>query len=337
MPSVPANLVRTTAGHATGNALSPKRWLPSLAFLFVFAVLSGCSAGAGRFIPFPEDNYSKGMLHRVQRGECLSTIARHYRRSVRLLAALNHLKPPYPLRAGEFVYIPPENNDSVVREKRITLGQIKAAKQFRRSLAGVRKKPVRPVQKTASQGKPDRTKSAALLKDRAKSRKTAAAKVPAKRFVPLKIRASRPVPLAPPKRVLPRFIWPLEGKLLRGYAEGGPLREAYEGVDIGAPAGTQIRAASEGLVLRSQEIPYFGKMVMIDHGGGFATVYSHNSKNLVRQGQRVAQGQPIARVGSSGKGHSGPHLHLQLRYNGVATDPAKYFPRRRKWVANRKQ
>jgi murein DD-endopeptidase MepM/ murein hydrolase activator NlpD len=96
-------------------------------------------------------------------------------------------------------------------------------------------------------------------------------------------------------------------------------------VDIAAPSGTPIKAAKAGQVLFTGSMPNLGKMVWIDHGQGFVTLYAHTSENLVSMGDRVKKSQTIALVGDTGKAED-PRLHFQLRHNGQAVDPREYLP-----------
>jgi murein DD-endopeptidase MepM/ murein hydrolase activator NlpD len=94
----------------------------------------------------------------------------------------------------------------------------------------------------------------------------------------------------------------------------------HTGIDIGAGYGSTIRAAGAGEVIFAGYRRGYGNCVIIDHGGGVSTLYGHCSALTVSEGQQVAQGQPIARVGSTGLS-TGPHLHFEVRHNGTPVNP----------------
>ncbi len=98
----------------------------------------------------------------------------------------------------------------------------------------------------------------------------------------------------------------------------------HSGVDIGARMGEAIYAANDGTVIVSGVNPGgYGNYIMVDHGGGYVTLYAHNSSNIVTVGQKVAKGQVIGYVGSTGAS-TGPHLHFEVRVNGSAVNPLPY-------------
>ncbi len=98
----------------------------------------------------------------------------------------------------------------------------------------------------------------------------------------------------------------------------------HEGVDFAADTGTPINAAASGKVIYAETHPAYGKTVDIDHGNGLVTRYAHGSELLVASGDLVVRGQRIARVGSTGRS-TGPHLHFEVRLNGVPQNPGRFL------------
>ncbi len=96
----------------------------------------------------------------------------------------------------------------------------------------------------------------------------------------------------------------------------------HEGVDLAAPQGAPIRAVAGGVVRRSGDRGGYGSTIEIDHGHGLTTLYAHASEILVRDGETVTQGQPIARVGQTGRA-TGNHLHFEVRVENRPVDPAR--------------
>jgi murein DD-endopeptidase MepM/ murein hydrolase activator NlpD len=97
----------------------------------------------------------------------------------------------------------------------------------------------------------------------------------------------------------------------------------HSGVDIGAPSGAPITAADAGVVVMAGSSGGYGNWTLIDHGGGLATGYAHQSSIGVTRGQHVSRGAVIGRVGSTGAS-TGPHLHWEVRVNGTPVDPMRY-------------
>ena len=103
-------------------------------------------------------------------------------------------------------------------------------------------------------------------------------------------------------------------------------RRGHSGMDLAVPTGTSIRAALPGTVtVSTYNRGGYGYYVMIDHGGGLATLYGHCSQLLARVGQTVETGDVIALSGSTGRS-TGPHLHFEVRVNGERTNPRSYLP-----------
>jgi murein DD-endopeptidase MepM/ murein hydrolase activator NlpD len=118
------------------------------------------------------------------------------------------------------------------------------------------------------------------------------------------------------------FIWPVNAAITSPF--GWRWGRMHEGVDLGAAYGTPIAAAAAGVVIYAGWEGGYGNLTVIDHGGGLATAYGHQSRIAVSVGQSVSQGETIGFVGSTG--HStGPHLHFEVRVNGEAVDPLGYL------------
>lgn len=101
-------------------------------------------------------------------------------------------------------------------------------------------------------------------------------------------------------------------------------RKMHTGIDIAAPSGTPIVAAESGTVIQTGWLGGYGLTVMVDHGGGIATLYAHNSAVTVSNGQQVSRGQTISLMGSTGNS-TGPHLHFEVRRNGDYVDPLPWI------------
>lgn len=104
--------------------------------------------------------------------------------------------------------------------------------------------------------------------------------------------------------------------------------EFHPGVDFAGKEGAPVEAVAAGIVTWAGSRYGYGKLVEIDHGNGYATLYGHNEKLLVHVGQKVAQGQEIAEMGSTGRS-TGPHVHFEVRYLGRAVNPLKMVQNRR--------
>lgn len=119
--------------------------------------------------------------------------------------------------------------------------------------------------------------------------------------------------------------WPVRGPVTRGFARAEAGAALYHpGLDIAAATGTPVRAAATGTVTFSGTDPVYGNLVILDHGLGLESRYGHNERLAVRTGERITRGQLIAAVGSTGRS-SAPHLHFEIRKDGVPVDPREYL------------
>jgi len=121
------------------------------------------------------------------------------------------------------------------------------------------------------------------------------------------------------------FGWPVDGRIISpfGKRRGG----WHAGMDIKGEIGTPILAAAPGVVISSGEERAYGRVIRIEHDSGFVTVYAHNLENLVEAGDRVSGGTIIATVGRSGRATT-PHLHFEVRREGMVYNPLHLLPAR---------
>jgi murein DD-endopeptidase MepM/ murein hydrolase activator NlpD len=126
-------------------------------------------------------------------------------------------------------------------------------------------------------------------------------------------RFSSPIPGAPIVSGFGPRVHPIYGDV-----------RVHTGVDFAADEGTPILAAGDGVVVMASEYGGYGNATIIDHGGGLATLYGHQSAILVSEGQSVRRGQVIGRVGCTGA-CTGPHLHFEVRVNGTPVNPVPYL------------
>lgn len=126
------------------------------------------------------------------------------------------------------------------------------------------------------------------------------------------------------------WLWPVSG--YTNISDGYGWRDLYgkqqfhKGIDIPAAYGHPVRASKSGTVIRANWSSSYGNVVIVDHGGGYSTLYAHNSSLNVVVGQHVEQGETIAFIGSTGDSY-GNHCHFEVRVNGVTDNPLNYVSR----------
>jgi len=134
------------------------------------------------------------------------------------------------------------------------------------------------------------------------------------------------------ERALPS-MWPSDAVLTSGFGwRRNPLGRRYRfhsGIDLGGKRGDPVYAAAQGQVIKAEWSGGYGRYIEIDHGFGIVTLYAHNNRLLVKDGDVVRQGQKIALMGSTGRS-TGPHLHFEVHLDGSAVDPMDYLRRARR-------
>ncbi|MBL8471439.1 MAG: peptidoglycan DD-metalloendopeptidase family protein [Rhodocyclaceae bacterium] len=118
--------------------------------------------------------------------------------------------------------------------------------------------------------------------------------------------------------------WPYRGKILTAFGEG-----TSKGIDMAGNAGDPVMAAAKGrVILVSESVRAYGKLVVVKHSETYLSVYANNSKFLVKEGDTVARGQKIAEVGMSATAPGVAALHFEIRRQGKPVDPLKFLPAR---------
>ena len=131
-------------------------------------------------------------------------------------------------------------------------------------------------------------------------------------------------PAVVPGRPLGKGRWPVNGSLLADFGQsraGGELR--WDGVLIAAPAGSDVIAVRNGRVVYADWLPGLGQLLVIDHGGGYLSLYGHNQDLVQQVGEQVAAGEVIAHVGDTG-GQTRPALYFEVRRNGKPQNPHQW-------------
>ncbi len=287
----------------------------------------------------------------VQPGDTIYAIGRRYSVSPKVLIADNKLRHPYPLSIGQTLKLPknarvvdvraadaPAANTRTTR-KVVAQDKLHAVRQGD-TLYSISRNTGVPVQTIAQTNNiaPPYTLSPGqqLLIPQARvepsryAANTRAARAPAKiNSAPRNQKPRNVAELAQtvsyttPKAATPEamFEWPVRGKVIASYGITDFGRR-NDGVNIAAPAGTPVRAAADGeVVYRGSELDGFGNLLLVKHAGGFVTAYAHNEAMLVKKGDKIRQGQVIAKVGQSGA-VSSPQLHFEVRRNLKSIDPA---------------
>lgn len=258
-------------------------------------------------------------VHDVARGDTVYGISRRYGVAMNQIVQLNDLRAPYVIQSGQKLRLPGvvetrETNETAAADGR----DGEAPPVPSRAPSGrITAEPLPPPQATA----PDDVVRGSGLPN-ASARETTAPNGSA----PGTQEARRTPEAAPPSAsVSPKgFVWPVEGKLISGFGTKGKGLH-NDGINLAAPRGTTVRAAQTGVVAYAgNELRGFGNLVLIKHSGGVMTAYAHNEAVLVKPGQHVTRGEPIAKVGSSGSVDT-PQLHFEIRFGRQAVDPMKFL------------
>jgi murein DD-endopeptidase MepM/ murein hydrolase activator NlpD len=262
--------------------------------------LDGLVAGSLLYIP----KKTKGLLVALPEGETLVDLARRFGLSPLEVAKANGLEDPTALRPGDLVLLP--GIEAKATYQRL-LAKQEAERQARLEAERKRQEELRRLAE-------ERRRREALRQAQLRQAQLRQAQVqrPQVRRVSYQEGGMR---------------WPLSGFRITTYFGGrGAFQRYHTGIDLAAPYGTPIVAAKSGQVeVAGWSSMGYGFHVVLDHGGGVETLYAHMSRIAVRPGQWVEAGDLIGYVGSTGWS-TGPHLHFEVRVNGVPRNPLAYLP-----------
>jgi len=320
------------------------------AVVLVAVLLAACGPRVGGPAPVisGEESSSTPAQIIVQRGQTLSGIAQTYQVPMRVLAEANHLSPPYRILVGHALIIPGGGEPASFGPS------VAMAAPPPAPLPAPTAVPLRPPEPAPVQPIPlDRPPPASAARPPAAAAPPVALTPPASvplsqttetlspPAAPAPASASAPAALpAPPPPAAPgssasaepppvshgggTFLWPVRGHILESYG-AGPDGTHNDGINIAAPRGAAVQATDAGVVAYAgNELRGYGNLILIKHANGWISAYAHCDLLLVKAGQKVARGQVIARVGSTGN-VSEPQLHFELRRGKHAVDPREYL------------
>ena len=248
------------------------------------------------------------------RGDTVYALSRRHRVPVRAIIEANRLAPPYHLKTGQRVALP-RGRQHTVKRGEIFYG---IALKYRVSPHAMARanglKPPYDIQIGRVLVLPGAKALAPKLRNNTK------------------VAVIKRLPRRPPPKAVPQppavsnsgFIWPVQGRVVSGFGfKAKGLRN--DGINISAARGTPVKATENGVVVYAgNELRGFGNLLLIKHANGWVSAYAHNDTVLAKRGDRVAKGQQVATVGSTGSVKN-PQLHFEMRRGRTAKDPRKYL------------
>ncbi|MDA1089564.1 MAG: M23 family metallopeptidase [Proteobacteria bacterium] len=248
------------------------------------------------------------------RGDTVYALSRRHRVPVRAIIQANHLSPPYHLKTGQRVALPRGRQHTVTRgETFFGVANQYGANPYAMARANGLEPPY------------DIPVGQVLVLPGS----TAAKPLPQK---DAKVAVIKRLPRQPPPPAVPQppavsgngFAWPVQGKVVSGFGfKAKGLRN--DGINISAARGTPVKATENGVVVYAgNELRGFGNLLLIKHANGWVSAYAHNDTLSAKRGDKVAKGQQVATVGSTGSVNN-PQLHFEMRRGRTAQDPIKYL------------
>lgn len=233
----------------------------------------------------------------VASGDTLYSLSRKYSVPVNDLAVINKLNPPFNLKVGQKIRVPSLARVAVETTGKTTAKVVETSQKF-------------SVENKSVQQKSGVAKPGGKVATKQPEKKISSD--PSKKLPKINARSSS------------KFSWPVRGKILSNY--GAKTNGLFnDGINIGATRGAVVGAAENGVVAYAgNEVKGMGNLIIIQHDGGWMTVYAHMDSMVVRRGARVSVGQKIGTVGKTGKVDS-PQLHFEIRKGTKAYNPTSYL------------
>lgn len=289
------------------------------------AVLHGCASSTAKAPIDSRNNQKQGSsktysssqktapapggsdYHVVQAGDTLYSIAWRYGLSYRDLASINGIRSPYTIYKGQRLHVKPGSQQQAA--KTVALQQpapVKAAPVAAPAATAPASKAAPATAAKSATAAPPKTASPAATTATQKS--TTAAPAPAGKKAP---------------SYDGKWVWPTRGRVLTRFQPSGTGKR---GIDIGGHEDQPVKAAANGkVVYAGSGLVGYGRLIIVKHNENLLSAYGHNNKLLVKEGEHVAAGQMIAKMGSSGTNRN--ELYFEIRKNGKPTDPLRYLPK----------
>ena len=283
--------------------------------------------------------------HIVKKGDTLFSIGLEYGYDYKEIAAANNISAPYPIQIGQKLNLvtlknktltaetsktePAKTEDGVVITPMKTDSsstETKPVKESKAVLSAVtpilsEPKALREAYSIEAFNRNAATKPVEIKASEIKANETKATEIKGADAKPTDVKTTdvKPIDVKPIDDEAITWVWPTQGKVAAGFDEA-----SNKGLDISGAQGQAIMAASSGKVIYSgSDLRGYGKLVIIKHNKTFLSVYAHNSKIMVKEGQIVAANQKIAEMGNTDS--NTVKLHFEIRRLGKSVDPAKYL------------
>ena len=260
---------------------------------------------------------------RVSKGDTLYSISRRYNVPIRDIIETNRISPPYTLYVGQNLRLPSARTHTVAhgdtlysisKTYNVDITTLSRLNNLRSPfILSIGQKLSLP----ASLGNNSYTTTSPIKTQTVKSAKKTTTR---NSYKPSSNKRIKPTTYRKNK-----FAWPVKGSVISKFGTLGKGR-SNDGINIKAPLGTKVLAADGGkIAYAGNELKGFGNLILIQHNDGWITAYAHNRELLVKRGQWVKKGTPIATVGSSG-GVNTPQLHFEVRSGKKPLNPLAYLP-----------